>query len=190
MPDASSTGFLGRVALVTGPEEFLAERAVATVRDSVRAADPEAEFSETTGDRLTLAELGELSAPSLFSSTRCVVVRRLDLIPDESVADLVGYAQTPAEDVALVLVHPGGPKGSGTLTKLRKVASVTETKVEALKPRDLPGFVVNELRGHRKRIDAAAGSFLIQAVGNDPRATRFCACSTQVRTMNAWTSRG
>ena len=40
---------LGRVTLVTGKEEFLGERTVAAVREVVRTADPEAEFSETQG---------------------------------------------------------------------------------------------------------------------------------------------
>ena len=38
---------LGRVTLVTGPEEFLAERTIAQVRAAVRAHDAEAELSET-----------------------------------------------------------------------------------------------------------------------------------------------
>ncbi len=82
-----------------------------------------------------LAELGEMAAPSLFSSTRCVVVRALENLPDESVDGLLAYAAAPAEDVALVLVHGGGPKGSGVLTKLRKLAPVTEVKSEELAAR-------------------------------------------------------
>ena len=62
-----------------------------------------------------MATLGELAAPSLFSSIRCVVVRGLEDLPEESVDGLLDYAAAPAEDVALVLVHGGGPKGSGLL---------------------------------------------------------------------------
>src|SRR3954453_7030912 len=115
---------LGRVTLVTGKEEFLNERTVAAVREAVRHHDPESELSETAASDLTLATLGELSAPSLFSSIRCVVVRGLENLPEESVDGLLGYAADPAEEVALVLVHGGGPKGSGVLTKLRKLAPV------------------------------------------------------------------
>src|SRR5829696_7961489 len=115
---------LGRVVLVTGKEEFLSERTVGSVRDAVRAHDPEAEIGEAAASDLTLATLGEMAAPSLFSTTRCVVVRGLENLPDESVAGLLDYAGAPAEDIALVLVHGGGPKGSGVLTKLRTLAAV------------------------------------------------------------------
>jgi DNA polymerase-3 subunit delta len=167
---------LGRVTLVTGPEEFLGERAVGAVRAAVRGYDAEAEFSETSADQLTMATLGELSAPSLFSTTRCVVVRRFEDLPDESVDGIVRYAGTPAEDVALVLVHSGGQKGSGVLTKLRKAVGVTEVRTAPLSAREFPGFVVNELRGHQARIDNDAAAFLVQAVGQDLRSLS-AACS-------------
>jgi DNA polymerase-3 subunit delta len=160
---------LGRITLVTGSEEFLAERTVESVRAAVRAHDAEAEVGETLADQLTMATLGELAAPSLFSTTRCVVVRRLEDLPEESVAGLLDYAASPAEEVALVLVHGGGQKGTGLLTKLRKERSVTEVKTVPLKPRELPGFVIHELRGHQVRIDDDAAEHLVRAVGADLR---------------------
>ncbi|HET8605020.1 MAG TPA: DNA polymerase III subunit delta [Marmoricola sp.] len=160
---------LGRITLVTGPEEFLGERTVARVREAVRRHDAEAELSETSAETLTMATLGELAAPSLFSSTRCVVVRKLEDLPEESVPGLLDYAGAPAEDVALVLVHSGGQKGSGTLTRLRKLPAVAEVKSASLSPRDYPSFVADELGGLRVRIDADAAEFLVQAVGQDLR---------------------
>ena len=49
---------LGRVILVTGKEEYLSERTVASVRDAVRAHDAEAEFAESAASDLTLAAWG------------------------------------------------------------------------------------------------------------------------------------
>jgi DNA polymerase-3 subunit delta len=161
---------LGRITLVTGPEEFLAERTVQQVRASCRRADPEAELSETVADQLTMATLGELAAPSLFSTTRCVVVRKFEDLPDESVDGLLEYVASPADDVALVLVHSGGAKGSGVLAKLRKAGSVTEVKTATLTAREYPNFVTNELRGLKVKIDADAAAFLVQAVGQDLRS--------------------
>jgi DNA polymerase-3 subunit delta len=161
---------LGRITLVTGPEEFLAERTVQSVRAAVRGFDAEAEFSETTADQLTMATLGELAAPSLFSSTRCVVVRSFEDLPEESVPGLLEYCADPAEDVALVLVHGGGQKGSGVLTKLRKESGVSEVKSVAVKAHEYPAFVTNELRQHKVKVDPDAAGFLVQAVGQDLRS--------------------
>ena len=161
---------LGHVTLLTGPEEFLNERTVVTVRAAVTQHDPEAEFSEAVGGDLTLATLGEMSAPSLFSSTRCVVVRELENLPEESVDGLLDYCSAPVEDVALVLAHSGGQKGSGVLTKLRKLSTVTEVKSEALKGSDFANFVTNEVRRFGGRIDHEAAGFLVEAVGQDLRS--------------------
>lgn len=166
----SAADVLGRVTLVTGKEEFLSERTVVGVREAVKRHDHEAELSETQASGLSLAQLGELSAPSLFSSTRCVVVRGFENLPDESVDGILEYAAAPADDVALVLVHGGGQKGSGVLTKLRKIATVTEVKSEELRTSEFPGFVTAEVRGHGGTIDPDAATSLVQAVGQDLRS--------------------
>lgn len=161
---------LGRVTLVTGKEEFLSERTVSAVLAAVRSHDSEAEFAESRGADLTLATLGEMAAPSLFSSTRCVVVRSLEDLPEESVAGLLDYVGAPVEDVALVLVHGGGQKGSGVLTKLRKLAMVTESKSGEIKASEYPRFVAAEVRMHGARIDEEAAGVLVQSVGQDLRS--------------------
>ena len=161
---------LGRVTLITGKEEFLRERTVTTVRDAVRRHDPDAEMAETRGSDLTMATLGELAAPSLFSSTRCVVVRALEDLPEESVEGVLGYAAAPAEDIALVLMHSGGAKGSGVLTKLRKLEPVAEVKVAELRASEFPSFVASEIRGHGATLDQEAADLLVQAVGQDLRS--------------------
>jgi DNA polymerase-3 subunit delta len=170
MRGPTAADVLGRVTLVTGKEEFLSERTVTAVRTAVRRHDGEAEVSETQAAGLNRTELGELSAPSLFSSTRCVVVRALEGLPEESVDGLLAYAAAPAEDVALVLVHGGGQKGSGVLTKLRKLAAVTEVKSEELRASEYPGFVAAEVRAHDATIEQDAAAALVQAVGQDLRS--------------------
>jgi len=160
---------LGRVTLVTGKEEFLSERTAQAVKAAVRAHDSEAEVSDADAAGLGIASLGELSAPSLFSSIRCVVVRSLENLPDESVAGILEYAAAPAEDVALVLMHGGGAKGSGTLAKLRKLPGVVEVKSAEPRPNEYPAFVAAEVRARGGQIDGPAAAFLVQAVGQDLR---------------------
>ncbi len=170
MAGPQAADVLGRVTLVTGKEEFLNERTVSAVRDAVRRYDADAEMAETSAGDLSLATLGEMAAPSLFSSIRCVVVRALENLPEESVDGLLAYAAAPVDDVALVLVHGGGQKGSGVLTKLRKLGPVTESKSGELKTSEFPSFVAAEVRRHGATIDNEAAGALVQAVGQDLRS--------------------
>ena len=170
MATPRASDILGHVTLVTGPEEFLNQRTVTSAVAAVRASDPESELSETTADQVSVAALGDLAAPSLFSSIRCVVVRNLEDLPDDTYDGLLDYAGSPSEDIGLVLVHSGGQKGSGLLTKLRKLSSVTEVKSAPLKPSEFSRFVSAEVRAHGGRIAEDAADLLVQAIGQDLRA--------------------
>jgi DNA polymerase-3 subunit delta len=165
-----SSDVLGRVTLVTGPEELLNRRAVDAALAAVRAAEPASEVSTTTGDQLTMAALEDLAAPSLFSSIRCVVVDRLEDLADDVHAGLLDRAADPSPDIGLVLVHSGGQKGSGLLTRLRKLPLVSEVRSASPKYSDFPRFVSVEVRGHGGRIAEDAAELLVQAVGQDLRA--------------------
>jgi len=169
-PSSAAPSPLGSVTLVTGPEELLNDRVVRAARAAVLAADPEAEAHDTVGDQLTMATLGELAAPSLFSSTRCVVVRQLEDAPDEVHDGLVEYSSAPDPDIALVLVHSGGQRGAGLLNRLRKVASVHEHRSEAVKGRGFAQFATDEARRHRAVLEPEAADALVEAVGGDLRA--------------------
>jgi DNA polymerase III subunit delta len=170
MATPRASDILGHVTLVTGPEELLNQRSVSAAVAAVRAADPESEVSETTADQVSMAVLGDLAAPSLFSSVRCIVVRGLEELPDDTYDGLVGYAAAPAEEIGLILVHSGGQKGSGLLNKLRKLPAVTEVKSASLKPSEFSRFVAAEVRAHGGRIAEDAANLLVQAVGQDLRA--------------------
>ena len=171
MAKPQASDILGRVTLLTGPEELLNERSVVAAHDAVRTADPEAEFSETTADQLSMAALADLASPSLFSTVRCVVVRAIEDLPEDAHAGLLDYAAAPVEDVGVVLVHSGGMKGKGLLDKLRKLdATVTEVRSAALRPSEFPRFVSAEVRSHGGRIAEDAAQLLVQSVGQDLRA--------------------
>ena len=149
---------LGHVVLVTGKEEYLSARTVASVRDAVRAPRRRGRVRRVGGLELTARLAGR--------DGRAVAVL-LDPLRDRPrprgparrvrrrAARLL--RALPRDDVALVLVHSGGPKGSGVLTKLRKLAAVTEVKSEEIKPKEMPGFVAAEAPSTARKIDARRG---------------------------------
>lgn len=169
MPTTTASEALGRVTLITGPEEFLAERTIRGITDAVRAADAEADITEAHGADVGRGAFAELTSPSLFAASRAVIVRDLPEIPDDGVDGLLRYVASPAHDIALVLVHPGGQKGKGLLDKLRK-AGVQHVVCEAPKAYELPRFAAAEVRRAGGRIDEHAAAALVDAVGTDLRA--------------------
>jgi DNA polymerase-3 subunit delta len=166
-PTASQV--LGSVTLVTGAEEFLAERTIASVVSALRAADVEADVTEIPASELGPGSLAELTSPSLLAATRAVVVRGLQDLPEESAARLIAYVTSPAGDIALVLVHSGGQKGKGLVDKLRKLG-VVEARCDSPKQWELTRFVAGEVRAAGGRIEESAAGLLVDAVGSDLRA--------------------
>jgi len=171
MPTATTA--LGAVTLVTGSAEFLSERAVGRVVAAVSAVDADADLTTVSAAQIGLGGLAELTSPSLFAAVRTVVVHELSELPDDVHDEVVAYAHHPADDVALVLVHPGGQKGKRLLDRLRTMDRVVEIKNEAPKPWDtnrFAGFVAAEVRHSRAKITDDAADFLVRAIGPDLRA--------------------
>lgn len=161
---------LGFVTLVTGPAEFLSERAVAQSLLDVRREHPGADATTVSADSLTAGGLAELTSPSLFATATAVVVRSLEDLPEPMQPVLLTYAESPSPDTALIVVHGGGQRGKGLLDKLRKLPAVQEVRSEPPKPWKLPAFVTAEVRQHGGSIADDGAAFLVEAVGTDLRA--------------------
>ena len=166
---------LGRVTLVTGKEEFLNERTVVG-RPRRRSApyDPESEFSETgrlpTSRWRRSASWPRRRCSPASAAWSCAASRTC---PRSRVDGLLDYAAAPADDVALVLVHGGGPEGQRHCSpSCASSPTVTESKSGELKASEYPGFVAAEVRGHGATIDPDAAAFLVQAVGPGPALAR------------------
>jgi DNA polymerase-3 subunit delta len=163
-PDA-----LGAATLVVGADELLSDRAVKAVVVAVKAADSDADLTELDAATLVPGALAELTSPSLFATSRAVVVRNLDNVPAETGEALIAYVKAPQPDVALVLVHKGGQKGKGVVDKLKKAGARVVT-TEAPKTWELPKFVVREIRSGGGKIDEESAALLVDSVGSDLRA--------------------
>ncbi len=159
------------VTLVVGPEALLAERAVAAIITEARSRDADADVVEVAGSELSGSALVEHTSPSLFATQRVLVVRDVQDVGDAAGDALVAHAANPPEDdVALVLVHPGGQKGKRLLDGLRKTG-VRRVACERLtRPDDQVEFVSAEIASHGGRIDQKAARALVEAVGGDLRS--------------------
>ena len=155
----------GRVILISGPEALLADRAVEGLVAQIRAAAPEAELSEIEAARLDAAKLAEVTNPSLFADRRAAVITDLASLPAELYPSITALAVGPVADLAVILVHGGGPKGKGLLDKL-KAAGVEVVDCPPVKAWELPQFVSAEAKQLGTTIEPGAAQTLVDAVGN------------------------
>lgn len=164
----------GKVLLISAAgdsAEFLAERTRARAVAAVRAEQPDCEITTTSAAQLTNGEFLGLTSPSLFSAASAVVLTDLRDIADGPAAELLEYAGAPSSEAAVILIHPGGPKGKKLLDALAAHESVTQVKVAAPKyERDFVTWVRGEARDLGSSMDEAAATLLVQAVGQDLRS--------------------
>ncbi len=161
----------GKILLITGNAEFLADRMRAKAVAVVTAEQPECEVATSTASGLQPGELAGLTSPSLFSDASALVLTELQDLPDVAQAELLSYVAEPSPHIAVVLVHSGGQKGKGLLDKLRKASIVSEVKVEQPKyERDYARWVYNEVHELGARIDQQAATLLVASIGQDLRA--------------------
>lgn len=162
------TSPFGTAVLISGPEQLLAQRIVAETKSRAMASHPEAEVNEILASELEDSMLAEVIGGSLFSSHIVAIIDDVGSCPPAVVDQLVAVAKNPPEDLCLILLHPGGVKGKGLIDKLKK-AKVPVEAAAALKPWEVPGFVMGEAKRQRIRMHQDAADELVAAVGHDLR---------------------
>jgi DNA polymerase-3 subunit delta len=158
-----------RVVLVTGPEDLLRDRAVADVVRRAKLADPETEVCEVAAGGLAAGVITGHSSPSLFGEFTVIVVNDLQDSPDDVAAELGSLLADPPDNVALVLVHPGGVKGKALLDRARKAGAVVVDAKQIKWESDKVHFAQSEFAAAHRKITADAAAALVDAVGSDLR---------------------
>lgn len=156
------------LVLISGPEQVLAERALAEAVDAVKQEDSQAEVIRLDGATYEPGALALHTSPSLFGGTKVVVVRDLDEGTDALIEDVQTMVQQGVDGMLIVL-HKGGQRGKRALDALKK-ARARVIQVPALKSdRDKSSFVTNEFRSRRRKVTPEAVRALLEAVGKDLR---------------------
>ncbi|HEV2636176.1 MAG TPA: DNA polymerase III subunit delta [Actinocrinis sp.] len=170
MPAASAPAAVpAPLTLISGPQEFLADRAVAGIVAAARAADPSVEICDLAPDAFVPGAFAELVSPSLFGSAKVVVLRDVQDLEAAGAEAVKKYLADPAEEIVLVLTHPGGVKGKALLDAVRKFQPVEIDCPKLAKPADRAAFVRNEFRQAKRKITDEAAQLVADAVGSDLR---------------------
>lgn len=157
------------IILVSGPETFLAERAVRQLRDFLKLEDPSLEVSDIQADSYAPGELLTLASPSLFAEPRLIRVAQVEKASDTFLIEALEYLEDPAEDTYLVFRHGGGVRGKKLLDAIRSGTGggVEIVCAELKKDTDKYEFASAEFKTAGKRVTASALRSLVAAFSDD-----------------------
>ena len=155
------------VVLVVGAESFMADQAIRSIRDKLRASEPNIEIHEIQADAYTAGELLALSSPSLFAEPRLVIVRALENSSAAFAADLKEALAQPVSDTTVILRHSGGVgRAKGILDTVRAVTHA-EVKCDEIKASDRPSFVMAQFAAQGRKITSDGVRALTEAFADD-----------------------
>lgn len=158
------------IVLVSGPEDVCAERAIAGLRDYVRAEDPTVEVTDLRADDYVAGTLLTVTSPSLFGEPRLVRVFGVEKASDSFLTEAVAYLESPQEGATVVLRHTGASvRGKKLLDAIRSgKADAVEIACPAVKrDSDRYDFAAAEFSSANKRIAPAALRALVSAFSDD-----------------------
>jgi len=157
------------VVLVSGTEDYLADRAIRQLRDLLKSEDPSLETSELSASDYVPGELMTLASPSLFGEPRLLRVDGVEKTSDAFMDEVLAYLAAPAEGTYLVLRHAGGVRGKRLLDAIRAgLGDGVEVVCGELKrDQDRVDFVTAEFRSAARPVSAAAIRALVAAFSDD-----------------------
>lgn len=157
------------VILVSGPEGFLADRALRLLRDTLKAEDPSLEVSDLEADGYAPGELITLASPSLFGEPRLIRVSNVEKCTDAFLTEVLNYLEHPADDTYLVLRHGGGNRGKKLLDAVRggTGGGIEIVCAELKKDTEKLDFAASEFSDRNRRVSASALRALVSAFSDD-----------------------
>lgn len=155
--------------LVSGPEQFLADRAVRQLRDQLTAEDPSLEVNDLEADHYQPGELITLASPSLFAEPRLIRVANVEKCTDAFLTETLRYLESPADDTYLVLRHGGGVRGKKLLDTIRGGTGqgLEVVCAELKKDTEKLDFAAAEFASERRRVTSGALRALVTAFSDD-----------------------
>lgn len=166
------------LTLVVGDEELLVSRAVAGVLRAARARNAQTEVTDVEAGSLQPGDLAEVLSPSLFGDERILVLRAVESLSKEALADVLAYLADPLPEICLVAVHPGGVKGKAVLTALAGAGARRVDAPKITKASERRDLIRMELRADGRQVSEDAVTALLDAIGTDLR--ELCAAASQL----------
>ena len=166
------------VIFVSGPEEYLAGRAIREIREQLRKLDSALEIHELEAADYSAGALLNITSPSLFAEPRLVIIRGVERCSDDLITDGIAYLINPTADTTLILRHNGSSvRGKKLVEAIRDNELAAEIScTEIKKDSDRQVFVLGEFAHAGRKIAAGAVRALLDAFADDT-AELAAACS-------------
>lgn len=157
------------VIFVSGPEEYLAGRAIRAIREQLRKLDASLEIHELDAADYSAGTLLNVTSPSLFAEPRLVIIRGIEKCSDDLITDALAYLTNPTDDATVILRHNGSSvRGKKLVEAIRdneKSAEIACTEIK--KDSDRQSFVMGEFAHESRKIAPGAVRALLDAFADD-----------------------
>lgn len=157
------------IVFVSGGEEYLAGRAIRSIREQLRAQDQSLEIHEIDAAEYSTGTLLNITSPSLFAEPRLVIIRGLEKCSDDLITDGIDYVSAPTDDTTLILRHNGSSvRGKKLVEAIRESQFAVEIAcADIKKDSDRQAFVQGEFAHAQRKITPGAVRALLDAFADD-----------------------
>lgn len=157
------------IVFVSGGEEYLAGRAIRSIREQLRAQDQSLEIHEIDAADYSTGTLLNITSPSLFAEPRLVIIRGLEKCSDDLITDGIDYVSSPTDDTTLILRHNGSSvRGKKLVEAIRESQFAVEIAcADIKKDSDRQAFVQGEFAHAQRKITPGAVRALLDAFADD-----------------------
>lgn len=157
------------VVFVSGPEEYLAGRAIREIREQLRKLDAALEVHEIDAADYSAGTLINITSPSLFAEPRLVIIRGVEKCSDDLITDGLDYLANPTDDTTVILRHNGSSvRGKKLVEAIRDTELAAEIAcADIKKDAERQAFVLGEFAHASRKIAPGAVRALLDAFADD-----------------------
>ena len=157
------------VVFVSGPEEYLAGRAIREIREQLRKLDAALEVHEIDAADYSAGTLINITSPSLFAEPRLVIIRGVEKCSDDLITDGLEYLANPTDDTTVILRHNGSSvRGKKLVEAIRDTELAAEIAcADIKKDAERQAFVLGEFAHASLKIAPGAVRALLDAFADD-----------------------
>lgn len=173
------------VVFISGGEEYLASRAIRSIREQLKQVDEALEVHEVNAADYQSGQLLNLTSPSLFAEPRLVVVSGVEKCSDAFIEDGIQYLSQPTDETCVIIRHNGSSVRGKKLIESIRASSITIELpcLEIKKDAERVAFVQAEFKAANRQITVGAVRALLDAFADD--LAELASACTQLLQDNA-----